>query len=156
MSTLLTMPSTIALEAATGDSQAPPADQAIRRQVWSLLAGVYPPNKWTERRADQRFPLPQLIHLNALGTDGITPLADSIVAVGKQLSERGLGFFHPLPIPHRRMVVSLEAASNGFIGFLIDITWCRFTQYGWYESGGRFLQVLQSPVHRGEGARRSP
>ena len=154
MTTLLTMPSAVALEAAAG--QASQADQAIRRQVWSLLAGVYPPNKWAERRADQRFPLPQLIFLNPVGPDGLAPLADSIVVVGKQLSERGLGFFHPLPIPHRRMIVSLEATGHGFIGFLIDITWCRFTQHGWYESGGRFLQTLPSPVSRGVAGAKRP
>ena len=44
------------------------------------------------------------------------------------------------------MIVSLESRSGQWLGFLIDVTWCRFTKQGWYESGGRFLQSVLSPV----------
>ena len=66
--------------------------------------------------------------------------------VGKHLSERGLGFYHPQPLPYRRMIVSLEGPRGDWFGFLIDLTWCRFTRQGWYESGGRFLESVASPM----------
>ena len=44
------------------------------------------------------------------------------------------------------MIVSLEASDGGRHGFLIDLAWCRFTKQGWYESGGRFLEAVHSPV----------
>jgi hypothetical protein len=44
------------------------------------------------------------------------------------------------------MVASLQTHTGHWIAFLIDIHWCRFTQHGWYDSGGRFLQVVQPPV----------
>jgi hypothetical protein len=25
---------------------------------------------------------------------------------------------------------------------MMDLTWCRFGRHGWYENGGRFLQIL--------------
>ena len=28
-------------------------------------------------------------------------------------------------------------------GFLLDVDWCRFTQLGWYESGGKFLRAVE-------------
>lgn len=121
-------------------------DDLVRRQVWGLLAGLYPPAKQIERRADQRFPYPHLIYLNPVAADGVTPLAGSVVVVGKHLSEHGLGFYHQQPLPYRRMIASLANHDNRWLGFLIDITWCRFTQHGWYDSGGRFLQTAPSPV----------
>ena len=41
------------------------------------------------------------------------------------------------PLPFRRMIASLEVRRGEWAGFLADITWCRFTQHGWYDSGGR-------------------
>ena len=79
------------------------------------------------------------------GEDGLSPAGESIVVVGKHLSERGLGFFYQQPLPHRRMIASLEG-QEAWAGFLINITWCRFTRHGWYESGGRFLQAVPAPV----------
>ena len=44
------------------------------------------------------------------------------------------------------MIVSLRTGTGAWLGFLIDLTWCRFTKQGWYESGGRFLQSVLSPI----------
>ena len=43
------------------------------------------------------------------------------------------------------MLVSLDAADGRSISLAIDLTWCRFTRFGWYESGGRFLRVVRIP-----------
>ncbi len=130
-------------------SQAPDVgttDEEIRSQVYSLL-GIQPHLDPTgERRTDHRYPYPKLIHLTPVGTDGNTSEGEPVVAAGKHLSERGLGFFHQGPLPHRRMIVSLETDGGGWVGFLIDLTWCRFTKHGWYESGGRLMQVVDSPL----------
>jgi hypothetical protein len=80
--------------------------------------------------------------------DGISPLGESAVAVGKSLSQRGLSFYNQQPLAERRMIASLETSPHEWAGFLIDITWCRFTQYCWYESGGRFIGTVPSPVAR--------
>ena len=44
------------------------------------------------------------------------------------------------------MIVSLEDQRGGWFGFLILLGWCRFTKQGWYESGGRFLEAVASPL----------
>jgi hypothetical protein len=46
------------------------------------------------------------------------------------------------------MIVSLETRSGEWIAFLIDLRWCRFTKGGWYESGGRFLRTVISPMQK--------
>ena len=78
--------------------------------------------------------------------DGTTQVGPPVVAAGKQISETGLGFFHPAPLPFRRVIASLEQGPDQWVGFLMDLHWCRFTRYGWYESGGRFLQMIPSPL----------
>ena len=122
-----------------------PPDENVRAQVSRLLVTLFPQGQLVERRRQQRYPFPHLIRLTPVAEDGITPLGESIVVVGKHLSERGLGFYHPKPLAHRRMIASLEAAHGAWIGFLIELTWCRFTRQGWYESGGRFRQAVPSP-----------
>jgi hypothetical protein len=120
-------------------------DDEIRAQVWGLLTTLYPHNDMAERRHDSRYPFPYLAHLTPVAADGVTPEGPSVVVVGKHLSESGFGFFHRDPLPHRRMIVSLEGRHEQWVAFLIDLKWCRFTKGGWYESGGRFLEAVNPP-----------
>jgi hypothetical protein len=123
-------------------------DDEVRTQVWGLLATLYPRNDLPERRRDNRYPFPYLVHLTPVAADGHSPAGDSVVVVGKHLSERGLGFYHQKPLPYRRMIASLEASKGRWVAFLIDLSWCRFTKDGWYESGGRFLRAVLSPMQK--------
>jgi hypothetical protein len=120
----------------------------VRLQVWGLLSTLYPKQEFMERRNETRYPFPYLVHLTPVATNGNTPEGETIVVVGKHLSEQGLGFYHPKPLPYRRVIASLE--SNGcWLAFLVDLKWCRFTRQGWYESGGRILESVSSPMeHR--------
>ncbi len=119
-------------------------EDEIRAQVLGLLTALYPRNDLLERRRDNRYPFPCLIHLTPVGKDGCSPEGATVVVVGKHLSEHGFSFYHQAPLPHRRMIASLEAGRERWVGFLIDLKWCRFTKDGWYESGGRFLQTVLS------------
>ena len=121
-------------------------EDEVHTQVWGLLATFYPERNVTERRKETRYPFPSLVHLTPVAKDGVTPEGETIVVIGKHLSARGLGFYHPMPLADRRMIVSLETEAGEWIGFLIDLSWCRFTEQGWYESGGRFLQAVLSPL----------
>jgi len=127
------------------DRQDARIDDEVKAQVLGLLTVLYPRNDLIERRRDTRYPFPCLVHLTPVADDGFTPLDETVVVVGRHLSEHGLGFYHQTPLPHRRMIVSLEVGKGRWFGFLIDLNWCRFTKDGWYESGGRFLQAVNSP-----------
>ena len=130
------------------DRQDTRIDDEVKVQVLSLLTVLYPRNDLIERRRDARYPFPCLVHLTPVADDGFTPLDETVVVVGRHLSEHGLGFYHQIPLPHRRMIASLEVGKGRWFGFLIDLSWCRFTKDGWYESGGRFLQAVNSPMER--------
>ena len=121
-------------------------DADMQSQVWGLLSTLYPKDSLVERRRENRYPFPFLVHLTPVEDNDQPANAETIVVVGKHLSERGLGFYHPKPLPYRRMIVSLESPGGEWLGFLIDLSWCRFTKQGWYESGGRFLEATLSPL----------
>ena len=122
------------------------AELELRTRVQGLLSSLYPLEVTQERRREIRYPYPHQVYLTPVADDDQTPSGDSIVVVGKYLAEHGLSFYHHEPIPHRRMIASLEAGRGRWIGVLIDLSWCRFTKTGWYESGGRFLQLVPSPI----------
>jgi len=82
----------------------------IRTQVWGLLSTLYPRKALAERRREQRYPFPGLIYLTPVAAAGAPPRGESLVVVGKHISERGLGFYHPQPLPYRRMIASMRPA----------------------------------------------
>ena len=113
-------------------------DDRLRNQVRELLAGMYPAGPF-ERRGVQRYPLPKLIRLQPLAADGRPRSESTIIVAGKHISETGMSFFHPQPLAHRLVKATLEKADQKSAEFVLDLDWCRFTQAGWYESGGRFV-----------------
>jgi len=124
--------------------------EEVRLQIWGLLSALYPKHEFMEHRAETRYPFPYLMHITPVAADGVTAEGDTVVVVGKHLSEQGLGFYHPKPLSYRRVIASLE--NNGhWVGFLVDLKWCRFTRQGWYESGGRILESVSSPLEQENG-----
>ncbi|MHB1034517.1 MAG: hypothetical protein ACYC35_06000 [Pirellulales bacterium] len=126
----------------------------LRLQVHGLLATLHQPGLTLERRVDLHYPYPRLVHLTPIDDDGVLHADEAIMVAGKHISERGLDFFHPFPLPFRRVVASLDAGNGRWLGFLLDVSWCRFTGRGWYESGGRFLQAMPSPLNEPYAAAR--
>jgi len=122
-----------------------PSDPEIVARVASLLSKLFPSGRLMERRSHQRYPFPYLVRLTRVGADGLSPTNQSIVVVGKHISEAGFGFYHGKPLSDRRMIASFETTADQWIALLLDIHWCRFTKEGWYESGGRFLRSVPCP-----------
>ena len=115
------------------------ADLAI--QIESLIARLHPAVE-RERRRDDRIAIPVLFRLTPYDADRL-PLDElSTIVVGKNISRRGLSFFHENPLPQRRGRIQL--VHPGLVSFAaeIDISWCRFTKPGWYESGGRLVRAF--------------
>jgi hypothetical protein len=124
-----------------------PAETELKNRVRGLLASLYP-NCDYERRNESRYPYPRLVYLTPVDANGKAISTESFVVAGKDLGDGGLSFYHPDPISHRRVIASFELAPGRWLGLVIDLSWCRFTRLGWYESGGRFLQIVQSPLRQ--------
>ena len=120
-------------------------DPDVRNRVWDLVSKLYPSGNVAERRGERRYPFPQLVHLSPVADERIESTGEPVVVVGKHISERGIGFFHREPLAYRRVIASLPYGDQS-LGLLTDLTWCRFTRHGWYESGGRFLKIAPSQI----------
>jgi hypothetical protein len=115
----------------------------VGSQVRRILSLVASPPIAEQRRQAQRMPFPHLVCVQAVDLHTLVPQDEPLVVVGKYLSEQGLGFFHQVPLPHRFVVATLEVHGGPPARMLLDVSWCRFTRLGWYESGGRFLGVVE-------------
>jgi hypothetical protein len=95
-----------------------------------------------ERRSYGRIPLPLLLRVTPLDQTGkrMDDLATTVV--GKDISPRGVSFFHEHPLPHRRAVITFEHPDVGTFAMEIDLGWCQFTGSGWYVSGGRLVRSV--------------
>jgi hypothetical protein len=122
------------------------SEQHIRQNVQRVLSGLQAPVLPAERRREKRHPFPYPVYLTPVARGSSVPAGDTIVVLGKHLSELGFDFYHRDPLPHRRAILSFEAGRNAWLGLLIDLSWCRFGRHGWYDNGGRFLAVVPSPL----------
>lgn len=60
----------------------------------------------------------------------------------KDFDERGVTFYHQLPLSDRRAMLVIESPQLGRLAAEVDLTWCRFNCAGQYTSGGRFVQLV--------------
>lgn len=108
-------------------------------QVEALLSRLHPIVE-RERRHDDRVAIPVLFRLTPFDSDRQPLEQESSIVVGKNISRRGVSFYHEKPITHRRALIELADPVVGSFVAEIDVSWCRFTRPGWYESGGRLIR----------------
>ncbi len=121
-------------------------DQHIYDCVRQILQKYRHRSPANDRRCDRRVPFPYPLDITPIAADGRIQHDDTIVVLGKHLSERGLDFYYHAPLPYRRVVASWGCIDGDRPALLLDLRWCRCTKRGWYENGGRFLQVLTAPL----------
>jgi hypothetical protein len=122
-------------------------DPELKQAIRGVLSRLSPLVA-RDRRRYARQPMPMLLELTPVDSETGEPSGSPIIVVGKSLSEAGIGFFHQDSITHRHVVVRLESLPEDDVAFLVDLAWCRYTRYGWYESGGRFLKVIQASTRQ--------
>jgi hypothetical protein len=122
------------------------ADHDVQERVQEVVGLYRTRPACGDRRCDRREPFPYPIHVTPLADDGQVLTNETFVVLGKHLSERGLDFYYEAPLPYRRVITSWECRDGSWLALLLDLTWCRSTRHGWYENGGRFLQIVPSPL----------
>lgn len=100
-----------------------------------------PPGVRGERREAERVAIPLLLRVTPLsGPDGF-PVGEPSTAVGKDLSRAGVGLYHQDPLPHKHVLLTFEDPRLERLSVVVELSRCRFSNLGWYESGGRLLRV---------------
>lgn len=118
------------------------SETKIRSTVGRIISRILPRKVTDERRKDFRYPYPHLMYLTPIDAAG-NPLNElSTVVVGKNITERGIDFFHREALPYRRVILTIESEDGMRASLVTDLLWTRFTRQGWYDNGGRFLQVV--------------
>jgi hypothetical protein len=130
------------------DGPAPPeildvSDEILRDLSRQVAQFVHHPATGQERRSDRRIAYPRLIPLSPLPETEEASPRPTIHVIGKHLAPLGLDFYHREPLPERYAIASLQHSDDRWVHFLMKITWCRFLRPGWYDSGGRFIQLVQ-------------
>lgn len=119
------------------------SEAKVRATVGQLISRILPKMITNERRKDFRYPYPHLVYLTPVDSSG-QPLNDlTTVVVGKNITERGIDFFHHQSLPYRRVILTLESEDGTRASVVTDLLWTRFTRQGWYDNGGRFLYILE-------------
>jgi hypothetical protein len=119
-------------------------EDPVATRVLAALRDKTPSRRGRERRSERRYPYPHPVYLTPLTSDG-PQVEETVQVVGKHLSEHGLDFYHPEPLPYRRMIASLQVGGQ-WLGLVLDLKWCRFTADGLYDNGGRFVDTVPSPL----------
>ena len=122
-----------------------PADE-VRDGVHLALFSVQPIRRMSERRLESRYPYPYPVHLTPVDILGQPILDDTLIVLGKHLSDHGIDFYHREPFSHRRVIASLPVGDRGWIAFLLELTWTRFSRHGWYDNGGKFKATVNPPL----------
>jgi hypothetical protein len=66
----------------------------------------------------------------------------SFPAFGIDISSTGICFLARQLVPVRKAVLSLEGPGEKTVALLFEPRWVRFTRGGWYQTGGRLLEVM--------------
>jgi hypothetical protein len=119
---------------------------AIFATVESAVAAVEPFRRPIERRREARYPYPYPIPLTPYLLDGSPDLERNFVVIGKHLAPHGIDFYCRQPLADRRVIASLDCGRDGWVGLVVELTWCRFSRHGWYDNGGRFIAVVEPPL----------
>ena len=119
-------------------------DDEMRRSVNMILKEAEQVRSTLlDRRVDKRVAFPNLVQITPIADHGMEEAGQPIHVVGKFLAERGFDFFHTENLPFRRGIVSLIPSSESAARFILNLSWSRFLQPGWYDSGGRFTHLVQ-------------
>lgn len=129
------------LTATRHPAAAPLRNSALTEQFRMLKEALERPVSF-ERRQFGRIALPLVLQVTPLDQTG-QPLEHlALRVVGKDISPRGISFFHEQPLPYRRAIVTFEHPEVGRFCVEVDMSWCRFTSPGWYQSGGRLIRTV--------------
>lgn len=92
-----------------------------------------------EQRRERRIPYLDVVTISPAGQPG-----EKLSAFARDLSPGGIGLVHRMPIALEEAVVTLKLPRGRTAAMVTQIVWCREFADGWYASGGRFLDVLET------------
>lgn len=118
--------------------------------VQSLVASWQSCGPVLERRRWHRVAFDGVLGVTALDEREATPNGPMQTVRGRDISLSGVAFTHAQPIPNRIVAVTFWDESGQAESIVTELNWCRFTRSGNYQSGGKFLRVIELPEASGD------
>lgn len=118
-----------------------------RRNVYSCVAWLLesgPSERIPiEKRVQRRYPFRKPITVTPVNNHSGRPdRLKSFTAFGIDISSCGICFLARQLVPARKAVLSAEGPNHETVTLLFEPRWVRFTRGGWYQTGGRLVEVL--------------
>ncbi len=123
-----------------------PRLESLTRIVNQVVASWHAPLAVAEQRRWQRIPYERPAILTLLDDRTAAPLGVHKVVSGRDISPSGFSFTHLDPLACRRAIVTFAFEPEETEAVLVRLNWCRFTRVGIYQSGGKFLNPIASPL----------
>ena len=96
-----------------------------------------------EKRASRRYPFRKPLMITPVqNATGKLDRTKSFSAFGIDVSSSGICFLSRQLVSTRKAVVTCDATGDRQVSLLFEARWVRFTRGGWYQTGGRLLNVL--------------
>lgn len=111
--------------------------------TWLLQSNSTSGQLSVEKRAHRRLPFRRPITITPVSNaTGRPDQFKSFPAFGIDISSTGICFLARQLVPVRKAVLSLEGPGEKTVALLFEPRWVRFTRGGWYQTGGRLLEVM--------------
>lgn len=114
--------------------------------VQRVLQAMNTTRSFNENRLESRHAYPYPVHLTPMNAQGEPILEETVIVLGRHLSDHGIDFYHREPLGERRYIASLPVGASDWVGFMLELHWTRFSRHGWYDNGGKFVQKVASPL----------
>ena len=112
------------------------ADPELGRTIFRLINEANLDER-PDRRQTSRRPFSRPVQIVLNGSDSVFP------GFTRDISPVGIGLLHDFPIDSGQVIVTIENPS-GLVSIRTEILWCLPAREGWYQSGGRFIDVIAS------------
>lgn len=103
-------------------------------------------NSAVERRRNERFPIRCKIVITPINQKGVVLSEESVTAIGKDISQNGIGFTHDFAIKYRRFLLSFHASGFGEFFVEAEVARTRTTAIGLHETGCRMVRKIVAPT----------
>lgn len=118
----------------------------VSRLVGRLVAAWSDSPAVRQQRGSHRIGYEQMLVLTPLDDETERPIAASKLVWGRDLSLEGVSFVHESPLPFRKVALTFALPDGDVESLAVRLSWCRFARPGCYQSGGKFLRTVTSPI----------
>lgn len=125
-----------------------PRLRELTRIVEQVAASWYASGSFAEQRRWHRTVYDRPAILTPVEECTGAPLNGHKIISGRDISPSGFSFTHLDPLACRRAIITFafEDETEPLVAIMLRLSWCRFTRAGVYQSGGKFLNVVPSPL----------